>query len=192
MPSAFFFTKKSTKKLLTDLCLKKIFNFSLSFHLHTREGMVHLWCRWARVGNFFGTYSRTLDDKNRLQIPTKLVESMPSRFYVLRGFEGCLSVYPEENFQKLLANLQSLSFNDEANRAYIRMALSSACEMDVDSHGRIALTKQLVDDYKIGKNITIIGVLDHFEIWDEASYKQYLLTNSKDFESLAERTSHNG
>ena len=64
--------------------------------------------------------------------------------------------------------------------------------MDVDSHGRIALTKQLVDDYRIGKSITIIGVLDHFEIWDEMSYAKYLLANSKDFESLAERTSHNG
>ena len=117
---------------------------------------------------------------------------MPSRFYVLRGFEGCLSVYPEESFEKLLASLQSLSFLSEENRAYIRLAASSAAEMEVDPHGRIALTKQLVDDYRIGKDVTIIGVLDHFEIWDAASYARYLVTHSPEYESLAERTSHNG
>jgi len=147
--------------------------------------------RWARVGNFFGTYSRTLDDKNRLQIPTKLVESMPSRFYILRGFEGCLSVYPEDSFLELLKSLKSLSFLDEESRTYIRLAASSAAEMPVDSHGRIALTKQLVDDYRIGKEITIIGVLDHFEIWDSVSYAKYLLAHSHDYESLAARSTHN-
>jgi MraZ protein len=141
------------------------------------------------VGNFFGTYSRTLDDKSRLQIPTKLVDSIPSRFYVLRGFEGCLSVYPEEAFKDLLASLKNLSFFSEANRAYIRLAASSASEMPVDSHGRIALTKQLVDDYRIGRNVTIIGVLDHFEIWDAVAYAKYLVARSPEYESLAERSS---
>lgn len=141
------------------------------------------------MGKFFGTYSRTLDDKNRLQIPTKLIGQLPSRFYVLRGFEGCLSVYEEEEFQKLLEKLQNLSYLDEESRAYIRLAASSAAELDVDSHGRVALSKQLVDDYRIGKDVTIIGVLDHFEVWDATSYAKYLLAHL-DYEGLAARSAH--
>lgn len=155
--------------------------------------MLVLTCRWARVGNFFGTYTRTLDDKCRLQIPTKLVESVPSRFYVLRGFEGCLSVYPEESFKALLESLQKMSYLDEDSRAYIRLAASSMSELPVDTHGRIALSKQLVDDYRIGKEVTIIGVLDHFEVWDSVSYAKYLVSRSPEYESLAARSGrHDG
>ena len=49
---------------------------------------------------FFGTYQRNLDNKFRLQLPNKLVKEMPEHFYLLRGFEGALSIYEEKDFQK--------------------------------------------------------------------------------------------
>jgi MraZ protein len=142
------------------------------------------------VGNFFGTYSRTLDEKNRLQLPSKLVEQKNGHYFVLRGFEGCLSIYEEAEFQKLLEKLQALDYLDETNRAYVRLAAASANELDVDSHGRLCLGQQLVDDYRIGKSVTVIGVLDHFEVWDATSYAKYLLEHSSSYEALAARSAH--
>jgi MraZ protein len=113
---------------------------------------------------------------------------MPNRFYVLRGFEGCVSVYCQEQFDKLLEQLSSLSYLDEKARSYVRIASSSVNELEVDSHGRISLSKDLVDAYKIQNEVVIIGVIDHFEIWDKTSYTKYHDEKSPLFEELASST----
>ena len=59
------------------------------------------------MGMFFGTYQRNLDNKFRLQLPNKLVKEMPEHFYLLRGFEGALSIYEEKDFQKYLSSLEN-------------------------------------------------------------------------------------
>lgn len=138
------------------------------------------------MGKFFGTYSRTLDEKKRLQIPSKLVKEMPRSFYVLRGFEGCLSIYEEAEFNALMAKLEGLSYLSETARNYVRLSSASVEELDVDSHGRITLPKELGDTYKIGNDVVLIGVLDHFELWDHDAYVAYLKEKSPLYESLAE------
>lgn len=138
------------------------------------------------MGNFIGTYRRTLDSKKRLQIPSKLVKEMPHSFYVLRGFDGCLAIYEEAEFNALLNKLDSLDYTNASARNYIRLAASSAAELEVDSHGRISITAELAETYHIGNDVTIIGAIHHFEIWDSASYEAYLSSHSKDYEALAE------
>ena len=141
--------------------------------------------RWEKVGNFFGTYYRSLDEKNRLQLPSKLVGEMPQRLYVLKGFEGCLSVYEEPEFKALLKRLSELSYLDPSKRRFIRLATSSAVPLDVDSHGRIGISKDLVDAYHIGRDVAVIGVLDHFEVWDKAAYERYHAESEPLYEKLA-------
>ena len=138
------------------------------------------------MGRFFGTYQRTLDAKLRLQIPTKLVKDMPSRFYLLRGFEGSLSLYLEEDFNLYLSTLSKLSYLDSNAIAYVRLASSSVEILEVDSHGRINIGSEIAKRYSISNEVTIIGVLDHFEIWDKKSYEEYLKANEASFESIAE------
>lgn len=138
------------------------------------------------MGKFFGTYNRTLDTKNRLQIPSKLLNELPKNFFMLRGFEGCISLYLENDFNNLVNKLSSLNFLEENNRAYIRLTLSSVNELEVDSHGRISLSKQLIETYKIQKDVIIIGLIDHFEIWDKETYLTYEKKQSSHYEDIAE------
>lgn len=140
------------------------------------------------MGIFFGTYFRSLDSKGRLLLPSKLLESAESmEFYILRGFDGCLSVYGKKAFEKLLNELQQMDYKDEESRAYIRMVSSSIQPLPLDSHNRVLLGKQTLDEYRIGKDITIIGVLDHFEIWDSLAYSSYQLTHLSDFSQKVSR-----
>jgi MraZ protein len=138
------------------------------------------------MGKFFGTYSRTLDEKKRLQIPTKLVKEMPHSFYVLKGFEGCLAIYEEAEFNALVAKLESLSYLNETARTYVRLSSASVEELDVDSHGRITLSSELAATYKIATEVVLIGALDHFELWDKAAYEAYLAEKLPHYESFAE------
>ena len=54
---------------------------------------------------FFGTYSRSLDPKGRLLLPRELGIAPGTTLYVMKGFEGCLSIYQEEEFQKIVMKL---------------------------------------------------------------------------------------
>jgi MraZ protein len=141
------------------------------------------------MGKFFGTYSRTLDEKKRLQIPTKLVKEMPHSFYVLKGFEGCLSLFEEPEFAAHMAKLESLSYLDRTARDYVRLSSASVMELDVDSHGRITLPTELATTYKFSNDVVLLGVLDHVELWDKAAYEKYLAEKSPRYESLAEGSS---
>lgn len=137
--------------------------------------------------NFFGTYSRTLDEKGRLLLPAKLAAGKIKRLYVLKGFEGCLSVYLQDEFEKLMQNLQSLDYGDPEKRAYIRLASASVNELEVDSHGRILLGRSLLKDYGLSNDVTIIGVLDHLEIWDPTAYAKYQLAGSASYDYAAKK-----
>jgi len=141
--------------------------------------------RWEKVGKFFGTYERLLDSKGRLQIPSKLVKEAFKKIYVLRGFEGCLSLYLEEDFFALMESLSSLSYKDTKARTYVRLATSSVSELEVDAHGRLCLGSELLKRYRISNSVVLIGVLDHVELWDKSTYENYLKEHEETYEEIA-------
>ena len=49
--------------------------------------------KWGIV-MLMGEYHHSIDDKNRLIIPSKLREELGSEFVVTRGLDKCLFVYP--------------------------------------------------------------------------------------------------
>ena len=137
---------------------------------------------------YFGNYEHTLDDKGRLLIPRKLKEGLSegSSLYVLKGYEGCLSVYNQNEFDSLVKECSSLSFNKKNSRAYLRIMLSSVVELTVDKVGRIQIPTQTLNKFQIGKQVMIIGVGDHFEIWDLNRFNEYLSEANDQFEEIAE------
>jgi MraZ protein len=135
---------------------------------------------------FFGSYNHSLDSKGRLMIPSKMRDYAGSKVYIMKGFDGCLSVYREADFQKELESLSSLPFNQKSTRDISRVALASVSDIDVDSAGRIQLPSKLLSLYNIGKDVMVVGVLDHFEIWDQVAWEKYLLENENSYESKSE------
>ena len=137
---------------------------------------------------FFGHYEHSLDEKGRLLLPRKIKEELKenSPLYVLKGFEGCLSVYTQIEFLKLCEECEKISFNKKNSRSYLRAVLSSVIELNIDKVGRIQLPKETLNRFHITKNIVIIGVGDHFEIWDLESYNKYEEEANNNFEEIAE------
>ena len=131
----------------------------------------------------YGTYERSLDAKGRLQLPAKLIAKEVKTLFVLRGFEGCLAVYEEDAFNRLMETLGSMDFQNEEQRAYIRLAASSVKDLPVDAHGRVLLGKALLKDRSIGQSVTLIGVIDHFEIWDPTSYARYEIAHAGSYDN---------
>ena len=138
---------------------------------------------------YFGYYEHSLDDKGRLMIPAKLREGLSggSPLYVLKGFEGCLSIYNEISFMKLSEKLSSLPYEDKEARSYIRNLLGSVVQLNVDKLGRIQVPTTILNKYQISRQVAVIGVGDHFELWDLAKYQEYEADNSKRFEDVADK-----
>lgn len=127
--------------------------------------------------SYYGTYYRNLDAKGRLLIPSKLADGLGNEVYVVRGHEGCLSIYDPAGFEKLMSHYMDMDFEDPQNRVKMRMAAASVHPTKVDSVGRVLLGKQLLEDYGIEESVTLIGVFDHLEVWDQAAYARYMLAN---------------
>ena len=140
------------------------------------------------VRTFIGTYYRNLDNKGRLLLPAQLLGKERPALYLLRGFDGCVSVYVKEDYDALIESLRSLDFRNPEDRAYIRNVTASASPLKFDSVGRILLEKDVCREYGLETEITIIGVLDHFEIWDRKAYAAYVMSNGS-FSSQANRRS---
>ena len=137
---------------------------------------------------YFGNYEHSLDNKGRLLIPRQL-KSGPtegSKLYIMKGYEGCLSVYSESEFTALVEECSSLSYHKKNSRAYLRIMLSSVVELVVDKVGRIQLPTSTLNKYQIGRQVVIIGVGDHFEIWDLNTFNEYQAEANENFETIAE------
>ena len=66
-----------------------------------------------------GEYNHNIDEKGRLIIPAKLREGLGDSFVICNGLEGCLFVYSQEEWNKFVAELESLPRMNKDARSVI-------------------------------------------------------------------------
>lgn len=133
----------------------------------------------------FGSFQYALDDKGRLVIPAKLRGACGSVLFAMRGFEACLSLFPASAFEKLIEKVQSYDYMQADVRQYVRTSLASVIELTIDDHGRIQLPIDTLKKYHLTKNVKIIGVHDHLELWDVEVWDTYQENAEAMFETNA-------
>ena len=123
---------------------------------------------------FLGEYEHTIDTKARLAVPAKFrAQIQAGRGAVLsKGMGTCLAVYLldrwEEKSNELVAGRTSEELRDFERRIY-----PSASEIELDAQGRMVIPAKLRTYAKLENEATIVGVRDHFEIWDRATWQAY-------------------
>ena len=120
--------------------------------------------------NLVGEFHHTLDPKNRLFIPAKFREVLGMNFYITRKTEKCLAVYSEEEWERFTAKLNSLP--DSQVGLLKQFLYSKTVSVTPDSNGRVVLTPSLMEYAGIDKNVVIIGVGDHAQIWSEEGWAE--------------------
>lgn len=138
---------------------------------------------------FIGEYQHSIDNKNRMIIPSKLREDLNGKFVITKGLDGCLYVYPIDEWTKLEEKLKTLPLTDKNARAFVRFFFSGACEVELDKQSRGLIPQNLKEYAKIEKDIVSIGVLTRIEIWSKESWENYNDSNI-DFDSIAESMSN--
>ena len=135
---------------------------------------------------FFGSFEHTLDEKNRLLVPSRFRGELGSKLFIMKGYEGSLALYPQQSFEKYLAKLQTLPFESKLSRDIERLALSSVFELDVDKVNRIQIPTALVNKYSISKNVVVVGLIDHIEVWSKDKWDRYVKDNEVEYEAKSE------
>src|SRR5688500_967012 len=130
-----------------------------------------------------GEYRHSLDGKRRVSLPARLRGSV-RRFVLTRGLEGCLSLYTEDAWKNLLAKLQNLPVSNKAQaRAFRRLLISGAISADVDGQGRLLVPESLGRYAGIGKDVMVLGMETHIEIWAFSAWERYRRRAEKDARS---------
>ncbi len=138
---------------------------------------------------FRGSYEHAIDHKGRISIPARFRRQLSGdaeeTFVILRGLESCIALYPSDEFRRLDERLRGRSFSDENNRRYQRMMLFDSRDETLDAQGRIALPPRLIAYAKLAKDVLIVGLLDHLEVWNSELFESYLQSSNRSYEEIA-------
>jgi MraZ protein len=138
---------------------------------------------------FRGSYQHSIDHKGRVSIPARFRRQLSGEadetFVIVRGLEACIALYPSDEFRRLDERLRSRSFSDETNRRYQRMLLFDSRDEVLDAQGRVALPPRLITHAKLAKEVLVVGLLDHLEIWNPDLFEKYLGSTDKSYEEIA-------
>ena len=134
-----------------------------------------------------GEHDHSLDDKNRLTLPSKLRSAFEGGVVVTRGLDGCLYAYPQPAWAQLAQRIHSLDPLAEDARRMRRHFFSGAAHGELDKQGRMVIPTALLESAGITREVTVAGVYDHLEIWDRARWRTQLHEVEGSAEDVAER-----
>lgn len=136
---------------------------------------------------FIGEYQYLIDEKKRLAIPPKFRQLLGKKAVITPGLDQCLDIYPVKEWASRAKKLSQLPPSQADARAYARFILSRAMEVVFDNLGRILIPASLKGYAQLQKKITVVGLYNRIEIWDEDKWSNYKQKTEKDVGDIAER-----
>ena len=137
---------------------------------------------------FLGEYESTLDPKGRFLLPGGFKKQLPegeTTFVLCRGTEKCLWLFPSQSWKPIYEKLSQLNDFDPKVREFRRFLLGSACEIELDTAGRMLIPPTLKEYAGLQKDITLSSAVNKLEIWDTVRYKQLIESYSTNFADTA-------
>lgn len=135
---------------------------------------------------FMGEFHHSIDEKGRIIIPSKLREGLKENFIITRGLDGCLFIYPKEEWDNVINKYKELPDTKE-KRQFMRIFLSGASVCEYDKMGRINVPKPLIEYAKLEKDCIIIGVDERLELWSKDIWDNFINSNEEAMSNIADK-----
>ena len=120
---------------------------------------------------FQGASALNLNAKGRMSVPAKhrdaLLVQGEGRITLTKHPDGCLLLFPRPEWEAFRTRVAQLPMDAHWWR---RIFLGNAAEVDLDSAGRILVSPELRSAAGIEKEVMLLGMGSHLELWDAASY----------------------
>lgn len=128
-----------------------------------------------------GTHTPKLDDKGRLILPAKFRRELEEGLVITRGQERCLYVYSSAEFERVHDRMREAPLGDKRTRDFLRMFLAGASDEKPDSQNRVTIPPALRAYAGLDRELVVVGVGAHAEIWDAARWNAYTAENEDAF-----------
>ncbi len=140
--------------------------------------------------NLIGEFECKIDSKSRLAMPSQLKKQFGQEdqysFVMNRGFEKCLVLYPQSEWDKISEDLSELNYNIKKDRDFVRYFLRGATSLTLDGNNRLLLPKSLMKYAGIEKEIILFAAFNKVEVWSKSIYENLITDEPDDFANLAE------
>lgn len=148
--------------------------------------------KWRKVEHmFYGEYEHSLDMKGRIIIPAKfrlvMKENYIERFFITRGLDECLFMFPEDEWKTQEAKFRAVSFTKKDSRMFNRLFFSGAVDIVPDKQGRLLIPKYLKDYAGVKRDVMTIGVSSRIEIWAKEKWHDFYNNTKGSYEDVAEK-----
>ena len=135
---------------------------------------------------FIGEYLISMDAKGRIAVPAKFRPKLNTSAVVTRGLDQSLFLYPTAEWEQIASKLAALPLSKANSRAFSRLMLAGAFEVELDKQGRIMIPDYLRKFANLSKKVVTAGLYNRIEIWDEQTWNDYKKGTEKESTRIAE------
>ncbi len=136
---------------------------------------------------FYGTHEHTIDEKNRLTLPAKFRDGLGGGVVLVRGIDGTVDVYPRRSWEPSAERISALDSLTREARELKRFVFAGATVTDLDKQGRVLVPPDLARHASLGRDVAVVGVDDHIEIWDRPQWAAHVSAIEGSVGDVAER-----
>jgi len=128
-----------------------------------------------------------LDIKGRMAIPAKFREKLSAGAIITRGLDNCLFIFAPSEWENLAKKLTALPLAQSNSRAFVRLMLAGATDVQIDGQGRILIPDYLRKYAELKKSAVVTGLINRIEIWDADRWEKYKKKTESASEEIAEK-----
>jgi MraZ protein len=140
---------------------------------------------------FRGHFEHALDAKNRLSIPARFRASFSGGVVLAKDPEPCVGVWTPETHESIIERaLGGLNPMGSQYRKLSRYHQGNSFEIDLDAAGRVTLPPSLLAHAAIKKEVMVVGVGDHLEVWGKERWQQEQDALDAEIGEVTERLGH--
>ena len=127
---------------------------------------------------YTGHHSIVLDDTGRIALPKKFKDLMRAKDHITwtltRGPDANVYLYNREQWEKMAAYLGALHPLDPQALKLLRMVYGCALSVRIDGQGRLAIPQALREVSHLDRNLVLVGMIDHLELWNREAWDEYV------------------
>jgi MraZ protein len=136
---------------------------------------------------FIGTSYPKLDDKFRLILPAKFRDRLAGGVVLTKGQENCLVLLTRSEFEARAAAVSGTSpIGSSGRRGLNRHFFNLADEQTPDGQGRILVNLGLREWAELNRDLVVVGVGKHIEIWNPEKYTAFMEATAEDFANFSD------
>jgi MraZ protein len=125
-----------------------------------------------------GQFERTLDDKGRVVLPSRLRELLAGQSILITDVGDRLSIWPTDEFgrfvddltEDLLAKVDAGEIDDAELNETLEFLWAGAQPIKADQQGRMVIPEELLTEELRGADVVLVGARDHINVFPASEY----------------------